>query len=50
MKTETTKAKIESLIKLNKSNEEIFSSETLVGVKKNTIKWYLNKLKKDETK
>ena len=49
MKKQTAKSKIENLLKLNFSREQILNSEELIAIKKQTIKWYLNKLKTNES-
>lgn len=48
MKKETIKSKIEALIKLGHTKNQIYSD--LKELKKTTINWYLNKIKKDEAK
>ena len=49
MKTETIKTKIQNLKNQGKSNEEIYTDLIPNGFKKQTIKWYLSKIKKNET-
>jgi hypothetical protein len=45
MKTETIKSKIQTLKAQGKSNKEIQLELISNGFKKQTIKWYLSKLK-----
>jgi hypothetical protein len=49
MKTETIKQKIQTLKNQGKSNQEIQIDLISNGFKKQTIKWYLSKIKKNES-
>jgi hypothetical protein len=45
MKKETIKSTLETLVNAGLQTEDIYLHPTVAEFKKNTVKWYLNKIK-----